>query len=284
MDDQRFGAGIRAARVRRGWRQRDLAEAAGVSRAKVSRIERGLLGELTLDNVRRVAAALRIRVEVLPRSTAADFERTLNARHSYLAEAVVRWLQSFGGWVVRPEVSFSIYGERGVIDLLAWHRASRSLLVIELKTEIVDVGELLGTLGRKVRLAREAAAPLGWDPLVVGCAVIVAESVTNRRRVRDHAATLRAALPADGRALGRWLRSPAGTPLEVRAPGRTAPELLALTFLANAHQVSVRSGFATVRRVRVGSPGRNRAAPSVEPGSRSAAGGAGGAIGPARSI
>jgi transcriptional regulator with XRE-family HTH domain len=284
MDDQRFGVGVRAARVRRGLRQQDLADAAGVSRAKVSRIERGLLGELTLDNVRRVAAALRIRVEVLPRSAAADFERTLNARHARLAEAVVRWLQSIGRWTVRPEVSFSIFGERGVIDLLAWHAASRSLLVIELKTEIVDVGELLGTLGRKVRLAREAAAPLGWSPLVVGCAVIVAESVTNRRRVRDHAATLRAALPADGRALGRWLRSPAGTQLEVRAPGGTAPELRALTFLANAHQVSVGSGFATVRRVRVGRPGRNSAALSVAPGSRGAAGGTGGAIARARSV
>lgn len=35
-----------------------------------------------------------------------------------------------------PEVSFSIYGQRGVIDILAWHAATRSLLVIELKTEM----------------------------------------------------------------------------------------------------------------------------------------------------
>jgi len=43
----------------------------------------------------------------------------ISARHAGMAEAVVRWLASFSGWIVRPEVSFSRYGERGVIDLVA---------------------------------------------------------------------------------------------------------------------------------------------------------------------
>jgi transcriptional regulator with XRE-family HTH domain len=131
VDDQRFGAGIRTARVKRSWRQEDLASAARVSRGTVSRIERGLIGEMTFETVRRVAAALQVRLEVLPRSAGADFDRVLNARHARLGEAVVRWLASVDGWVVRPEVSFSVYGERGVIDLLAWHAASRTLLVVE---------------------------------------------------------------------------------------------------------------------------------------------------------
>ncbi len=29
------------------------------------------------------------------------------------------WLES-AAWVVAPEVSFSIYGERGIIDIVAW--------------------------------------------------------------------------------------------------------------------------------------------------------------------
>ncbi len=50
------------------------------------------------------------------------------------------------------------------IDILAWHAASRSLLVIELKTELVDVQETVGTLDRKRRLAAQVAAERGWKP------------------------------------------------------------------------------------------------------------------------
>ena len=39
----------------------------------------------------------------------------------------------------------------GVIDVLAWHEPTRSLLVIELKPAIADVNALLGTFDRKQR-------------------------------------------------------------------------------------------------------------------------------------
>ncbi|MEA2632936.1 MAG: hypothetical protein QOE66_3155, partial [Chloroflexota bacterium] len=68
------------------------------------------------------------------------------------------------GWILAPEVSFAIYGERRVIDILAWHPGRRALLLIELKTELVDMNELLGTLDRKRRLARRIAQERGWDP------------------------------------------------------------------------------------------------------------------------
>ena len=68
-------------------------------------------------------------------------------------------------WVVRPEVSFSIYGERGVIDVLAWHPARRAILVIELKTELVDINELMGTsIGSVVSAARSPEIWAGMRP------------------------------------------------------------------------------------------------------------------------
>jgi hypothetical protein len=121
---------------------------------------------------------------------------------------VIAWLGTFDGWEVRPEVPFSEYGERGVIDLLLWHAASRSLLIIELKTELVDFNELLGTLDRKRRLAPSIARQLGWEPASVSTALLVADSMTNRRRAGAHAPLLRAALPDGGRALVQWLRAP----------------------------------------------------------------------------
>ncbi len=236
---------IRAARLRRGWRQFDLAAAAGVSDVTVSRIERGHLGSLTFRIVRQVVAELEVRVEVLPRSRSADLDRIVNARHAALAEAVIAWLSALPGWEVRPEVSFAVYGERGVIDILAWHAGRRALLVIELKTEIVDVGEIVGTLDRKRRLGATIAERFGWAPASVSTWLIVGEGMTNRRRVEAHGATFRAALPDDGRRGRAWLAEPAG-------------ELRALTYFSNRHTRTVRSGFRTVRRVRTGSANASR--------------------------
>ena len=239
MDDQRFGGAIRAARISRGWRQVDLAASAGVSTATVSRIERGHLDTQSLRSVRQVAAALEIRVELLPRSRAANVDRLVSARHGALAESVVSWLLGINGWVVRPEVSFSKWGERGIVDLIGWHQTRAAVLVIELKTEIVDVGEILGTLDRKRRLGRAIARDLGWEAGSVSTALLVAEGRTNRRRVDAHETLFRAALPEDGRRFRKWLTEPLG-------------EVHALTFVPNRHPGTVRTGFATVRRVRPG--------------------------------
>jgi len=210
MDDMRVGRAVRAVRVRKGWRQEDLADAADVSQDAVSRLERGQLGGMTLDSIRAIGEAVNVLLDLTPRWQGGELDRLLGWRHSALGDAVARVLGLLPGWVVAPEVTFSIYGERGAIDLLAWHAATRTLLVIELKTEIVDVQELLGVLDRKRRLAPRIGAERGWEPLAVAAWVIVAEGRTNRRRVEAHRAVLRAALPADGRTMRSWLAAPAG--------------------------------------------------------------------------
>ena len=125
-------------------------------------------------------------------------------------EVMARFFAAMGDWVTEPEVSFSIYGERGIIDILAWHPTRRILLVIELKTEIVDVNEMLGTLDRKRRLAMEIARTRGWHPTAVGSWLVVAPSRANRRALAEHRAVLRSKFPIDGHAVRIWLRDPSG--------------------------------------------------------------------------
>jgi len=212
VEDLRFGTTIRVARVRRRWRQEDLAVKAGVSRATIWRAEGGHVEELTLGVIRRVCEALEIRVELLPRSRGADLDRMVHARHSALHESVARAVAlEFPDWEMAHEVSFSIWGERGVIDLLLWHPGRRALLIIELKTEIVDTGDLLSTMDRRRRLAREIVKERGWDPVTISTWVIVAPSRTNERRVAEHRSVLRSAFPADGRQIRGWLRDPVGS-------------------------------------------------------------------------
>ena len=136
-------------------------------------------------------------------------DRLLNHRHAAFHEIVARWFgKELPSWVLAPEVSFSIYGERGVIDILAWHPGRRALLIIELKTDIVDINDLAGSADRRRRLAPKIVAERGWDPVTVSVWVIVAPGRTNLRRVAAHQAMLRAAFPADGRVIGSWLRDP----------------------------------------------------------------------------
>jgi transcriptional regulator with XRE-family HTH domain len=208
MDDQRLGAVIRTVRKRRRLLQADLAAASGLSRATVSLLERGHCETLSLVAIRRIAASVDVRVDLVGRWRGGDLDRLLNRRHSLLAESFAAAMARVHGWEIEPEVSFAIYGERGVIDQLAWHAETGHLLVVELKTQLVDVNELLGTLDRKHRLIRQIAAHRGWRPSRVSVWLVVADTSTNRRHAREHATLLRSRLPLDGRHLRRLLRDP----------------------------------------------------------------------------
>jgi transcriptional regulator with XRE-family HTH domain len=210
MEDLRLGATIRAARLKRAWRQTDLAKRAGVSQTVVSRIERGQIPEMTLAMLRQVAAALEIRLELLPRGRGAVLDRLLGERHSSLHESVAKALaHDFPEWVMASEVSFSIWGERGVIDLILWNPEHRALLIVEFKTELVDVGDLLSTMDRRQRLAARIVRSRGWYPKVVATWVVLASSRTNARRLAEHRTVLRTAFPSGAREIRRWLRDPA---------------------------------------------------------------------------
>ena len=249
--------------MRRHWRQRDVAEAAGVSRSLVSLIERGHLDRLPLAQLRRIATALDIRVDVVPRWRGGELERLLNAGHSALHEQVARHLAELGGWEVSPEVSFAIYGERGVIDILAWHAASRTLLVIELKTEIVDVQGMLGTFDRKLRLAPRIAADRGWRPRTVAGWLVVAQSTTNRRRIADHRTMLRAAFPLEGRLMRGWLRRPAEparalSMWSVARPGSTGSTLAPAKRVGRPRQAVPTPRPRSTAAIESGQPGRRK--------------------------
>jgi transcriptional regulator with XRE-family HTH domain len=212
MEDLRLGALVRLVRRARGWRQVDLAAAAHVSDSLVSLVERGHLDALSLRRLRRTLAVLDIRVDVLGRWRGGDSDRLLNSGHSALHESMARFFSTLAGWVALPEVSFNVYGDRGVIDILAWFPQRRFLLVIELKTELVDVQALLGTVDKYRRLAATVARDRGWNPVSTSVWVVLTDTTTNRRRVAEHRTVLRSVLPADGRTMRSWLRDP-GDPI-----------------------------------------------------------------------
>jgi transcriptional regulator with XRE-family HTH domain len=253
MDDLRVGLALRAARIKRRLRQRDLAAAAGVSATLVSRVEHGQFDRLALRTLRAMAAKLGVTLEIAPRSSGGELDLVVNARHAALGEAVAAWVARQPGWVVAAEVSFAIYGERGIVDLLAWHEASRSLVVVELKTAIVDVNELLGTLDRKRRLAAQIASGRGWRARSVSTWLIVGDSRTNRRRLIDHRTILASALPLDGRSLPALFLHPDRTPASGIAFWTNLPGVKVGREFAAPQRVSRRPGDDGERASRSGS-------------------------------
>jgi transcriptional regulator with XRE-family HTH domain len=237
MDDQRVGAALRALRIRRGWTQRELAIRAAVSVGVVSLIERGHLLSVSPRALRRVAGALEVRIELALRLRHGELDRLVNAGHSALHEAIARHLASTGGWEQAAEVSFAFYAERGIIDILAFHRATATLLVIELKTELVSLEDLLATMDVRVRHAPRIGRDRGWQASSVGAWVVFADTATNRRRVRAHGTVLRTAFPADGRRMRSWLSAPDGP-------------LRALSFWTNFNGTTVIQQATACRRVR----------------------------------
>jgi transcriptional regulator with XRE-family HTH domain len=182
MSWPRLGRQLRAIRLRAGLRQEDVARQAAVSRAVVSLIERGAAGRVTVSALDAVVGVLGARIDPRLSWQGPDLDRLFDAGHAALAASVKQRLERWG-WYVRVEVSYNHYGERGRIDLLAWHPSPRVVLVIEIKTDLVDVQALLGSMDVKVRIARRIAADLGWSAGVVVPAIVFLEDRTTRRRL-----------------------------------------------------------------------------------------------------
>jgi transcriptional regulator with XRE-family HTH domain len=209
MDRTRFGRSVKALRKRRRWSQQDLADASRVSRSVAGRIERGEVSRVRWADLEAVAIALDGQLGLEFRWRGADLDRLLDAHHAATVESLARLYRS-AGWHVIVEATFSEFGERGSIDLLAWHPATGDVAVNEVKASIGDVGNTVSGIDRKARLAPTIARKLGLTCRAVSRFLVVAEGQTSRRRVAEHSALFETAFPARGRRVRAWIRQLGG--------------------------------------------------------------------------
>jgi transcriptional regulator with XRE-family HTH domain len=210
MDDVRLGNAVRAIRLRKRLTQGVVADSAHVTRWQVSLVESGRLEDLPVRVLRRIARALDIYCDITLRWRGPELDVVLNRAHASLQVSVLRVLEALDGWEAVPEVTYAFYGERGAIDILAWHAATGSLLVIELKTYLTDPAELTRTMDERMRHAARIAALRGWHPRTISSWVVMTETRTNRGRVARYREILAPLAGLDGRSMRRWLRSPMG--------------------------------------------------------------------------
>jgi transcriptional regulator with XRE-family HTH domain len=220
VDRIRFGRSVKTLRKRRRWSQQTLADAARISRTVAGRIERGELRTVGWRDLEAVALALDGQLGFEFRWRGADLDRLLDADHAATVDALARVYRS-AGWDVMVEATFSEYGERGSIDLLASHPETGDIAVNEVKASIADVGSTVMGIDRKARLAQTIARKHGLTCRAVSRFLVIADGQTSRRRVAEHSAVFATAFPVRGRAVRAWIRQP------------TAPPISALFFLSS---------------------------------------------------
>lgn len=182
------GRDIRQARIGAGLSLRKVGSAAGVSRTKVWRLERGLGGEMTLSSISQVAAAVGLEAS-LRLFPAGDPIR--DAAHVALLARLRARIHSDLRW--RTEVPLPIAG-----DLRAWDATIAGLgfvIGVEAETRIRD----LQAVTRRVNLKRK-------DGELDHVILLVADTKSNRLALRLVGADLLGPFPVSQRDCLRALR------------------------------------------------------------------------------
>jgi transcriptional regulator with XRE-family HTH domain len=242
MENLKLGRIGRYLRQRLGWRQKDLGDRIGLSQGEISLFERGRIEGMPVRTVRRIFGGLDAELVLFVRWRGADLDRLLDAGHARLGDDLARLLTD-DGWEVAPEVSYSEFGERGSIDLMAWHLATRILLVTDVKTEVASVEETFRKHDEKVRLAPKIARErFGWDVRATARLLVFPEHRTIRRQVEDKPALFGRVYPMRNVAVRRWLRAPDGP-------------MAGILFLPDTNEARGMRRRPTRKRVRVGRGG-----------------------------
>lgn len=178
-----MGRQLRMLRIRRDWRQTEVADKSGLSTSVIGRHESGIIGSSSA--LERHAGTFGMRVEVRIVGRAGELARLGDDEHAAIVEALAAWFRA-EGFLVEVESSFSEWGERGRIDLLAYDPRTGTLVIVEVKSLLLDLQDLFGALNIKERLATTIAERRGWQVRRRVSVLGVASTAANRDIVRTH--------------------------------------------------------------------------------------------------
>lgn len=178
---------VRDGRLAIGWSKQTLAERAGVSRSMIGSVERGS-ANVTVDLADRILEALGQDVNLAVRQPFVTRSRQSDAGHATFVAHVSRRLTA-DDWRTRREVEIVHGRSHGWIDVLAFQPSTGTLLIIEVKTELRDLGRIERTLAWYAREAPAAARAIGWQSTrVKAWLLLLATAETDERLRRNQAA------------------------------------------------------------------------------------------------
>lgn len=199
-----FALASRTTRTQLGMTQRQLAGEVGVSRGYIAKVERGRANP-TLGVVERMAQALQLETELVlrPPLVVGD-RRQRDIVHARCSGYVDRRLRG-AGWLTSREVEIVHARSHGWIDLVAFDPRTGTLLIIEIKTRLDDLGAVERHLGWYERSAFDAARRLGWRPRRTTSWLLVLASEEVETAIRMNKEVISRAFPIRARAIASWL-------------------------------------------------------------------------------
>jgi transcriptional regulator with XRE-family HTH domain len=181
--------------------QAELAQRVGISRGHIANLEIGRANP-SLAVVEKVAAALDVEVDWLIRvPVVASVKDQVHARCS---AHIGRRLQTADLLTAR-EVEIVHGRSHGWIDLLAFDPKTSTLLIIEVKTRLDDLGALERQMGWYERSALEAAHRIGWRPTRVVSWLLVLATADADSVLRSNRAIFDDAYPTRAPQAMAWL-------------------------------------------------------------------------------
>jgi transcriptional regulator with XRE-family HTH domain len=209
----RIGSSIKSTRRAIGWTEREFATRLGTNQGAVQRLEAGRQRHLDVPLATAALDLLGIRLTIDANPVGLPGRREQrDLVHARCCGYVARQLKK-RGWEVLTEVEIGEGRFRGWIDLLAYRPSDGSLLVIEVKTEIDDIGRILRSLGWYVRSSRDAAQAVGWRPRIIVPILLALATVETDTRLAANSDVVRNDLSGGAGDLAAWIENPtAATP------------------------------------------------------------------------
>ena len=172
-----MGLRIRRARIARGWRQADLADAVSVSQSTISRMELGRGVQVPLDTWLRVATALGLELtfDLVP-SRIARQESDQRRCHRLVTDRALT-----GGWTAWT------MGDETVLE----RPERREVAIVRIWDVIGDVAAAVRDLERRLGTERSERGD-GWR---ISGLVVVTPTGHNRRRLSESGGTVNQRLP-----------------------------------------------------------------------------------------
>src|SRR5262245_34094632 len=96
-------------------------------------------GDVPFGRLLAVAEALDGRLDLDFRWRGEQLDRLVDERHATIVDQLVAIYRG-SRWDVAVEATFSIYGERGSIDVFAWHPVREVIAVNEVKASVGEAG------------------------------------------------------------------------------------------------------------------------------------------------
>jgi transcriptional regulator with XRE-family HTH domain len=186
--------------------QQELAVAAGVSRSHIAGFENGRVNP-SIDLVWRISDRLGIDVSFVAHPPVVIGQRSRDVVHACCSGYIDGRLRR-SGYLTAREVEIATNSAHGWIDLLAYEPITRTLVIVEIKTRIEDLGAIERQISWYEHNAMAVVRRLGWQPQRVLSWLLLLAADEVERAVRLHRPVLLRSFPARAPEMRRVLEDP----------------------------------------------------------------------------